>query len=127
MAGRITTHELADVLSRLQEALREAPDRPLADVLRNFGIAPPKRTRRERTPTEPPPPIDLTGVSREQLAAILHDKKRFRTKKALAEFARAHGVAVSEKDTVAVIVGQILQVHYDIPQERSTLRSLDLE
>ena len=126
MAGRITTHEFADLLGRLQEALREAPDVPLADVLKGFGVALPKRPRRA-PPTEPMPPLDPTGLGREEVAALLQDKRRFRTKRALVEFARQHGVAVSERDRVAAIVGQILRVLCDIPQERSALRTLDLE
>jgi hypothetical protein len=126
MAPRITTHELADLLVKLQEALREAPDLPLADALKGFGIAPPKRPR-AAAPTEPLPPVDPTAVGRDEMAALLQDKKRFRTKKALVEFARRHGVAVAERDKSAVIVGQILRVLYDIPQERDALRTLGSE
>jgi hypothetical protein len=126
MAPRITTHELADLLARLQEALREVPDLPLADALKGFGIAPPKRPR-AAAQTEPLSPVDPTGLSRDELATLLQDKKRFRTKKALAEFARMHGVAVAERDKSVVIVGQILRVLYDIPQERTALRTLGAE
>jgi hypothetical protein len=125
MAGRTTTHELADLLGRLAEALREAPELSLADALKGFGIAPPRRPRRV-PPTEPLPPLEPSGLSRDELAAALQDKRRFRTKKALVEFARQHGVAVAERDRIAAIAAQILRVLYDIPQERSALRGLDL-
>lgn len=127
MAGRITTHELADLLNRLQEALREGPDLPLAEVLKGVGISPPKRPRQVRPPAEPLPPLDPTGLGRAELAALLQDKRRFRTKKALAEFARQHGVPVSERDRIAAIIAQILRVLHDIPQERSALRTLDIQ
>jgi hypothetical protein len=123
MAGRITTHELADLLGRLQEALREAPDLPLADALKGFGIAPPRRPRHS-APAEPLPPLDPTGLGRDALAALLQDKRRFRTKKTLIEFARQQGVPVAERDRTAAIIGQILRVLYDIPQEREALRTL---
>ncbi len=95
MAGRITTHELADLLGRLQEALREAPDLPLADALKGFGVALPRRPRRA-PPTEPMPPLDPTGLGREELAALLQDKRRFRTKKALDDSITANLKAAIE-------------------------------
>jgi hypothetical protein len=125
MAGRITTHELAELLRQLHEALREAPDLPVADVLKGIGIAPPKRPRREPRPAEPLPPLDPAGLGRDDLAALLQNKARFRTKSALVEFARQQGVAVSPRDRTATIVAQILRVLYDIPQERTALRTVD--
>jgi hypothetical protein len=127
MAGRLTTHELAEFLSNLTEALREGPDLPVADLLKQMGLRPPAAKRRERTPAEPPPPVDPAALSRDELGGILQDKKRFRTKRALVDFARAHSVAVSEKARIAEIVGQVLRVLYDIPQERSSLREFDPE
>ncbi|MCX5732717.1 MAG: hypothetical protein NTW68_00105 [candidate division NC10 bacterium] len=125
--GHTTTHELAALLARLEETLRTGPDLPVAELLAALGVPSLKKTRRASPPAEPPPPLDPITLTREEMAAALYDKKHFRTKKALAEFARAHGVAVSEKDKVAIIIGQILQVLYDIPRERTTLRALDLE
>lgn len=125
MAGRITTHELADLLSKLHDALREGPDLPVADVLKGIGLAPPRRPRRVSAPTEPLPPLDPAGLGRDELAAMLQDKARFRTKSMLVEFARQQGVAVSARDRVATVVAQILRVLYDTPQERSALRTID--
>ena len=126
MAGRITTHELADLLGKLHEALREAPDLPVADVLKGIGIAPPRRSRRKPLPTDPLPPLDQTGLGRDELAALLQDKTRFRTKAMLVEFARQQGVPVSARDRTATIIGQILRILHDIPHERSALRTVDL-
>ena len=126
MAGRITTHELADLLRKVQEALHEAPDLPVADVLKGIGLAPPRRPRRTTVAAEPLPPLDPTSLSREELAAALQDKTRFRTKSMLLEFAREQGISVSTRDRSATIIGQILRVLYDIPQERKTLRAVDL-
>lgn len=126
MAGRITTHELADLLAKLHEALREAPDLPVADVLKGIGIAPPRRPRRAPAPAEPLPPLDPTGLGRDELAAALQDKTRFRTKSMLVDFARQQGVSVSTRDRTAIIITQILRVLYDIPQERTTLRTVDM-
>ena len=125
MAGRITTHELADLFSKLQDALREAPDLPVAEVLKGIGIAPPRRPRRAPVPAEPLPPLDLTGLGRDELAAALQDKSRFRTKSMLVDFARQQGISVSTRDRTATIITQILRVLYDIPQERRTLRTID--
>lgn len=125
MAGRITTHELADLLTKLHDALREAPDLPVADVLKGIGVAPPRRSRRASIPAEPLPPLDTTGLGRDELALILQNKTRFRTKGMLIEFARQQGVPVSARDRTATIIGQILRVLYDIPQERSALRAID--
>lgn len=125
MAGRITTHELADLLAKLHEALREAPDLPVADVLKGIGIAPPRRPRRAPAPAEPLPPLDPTGLGRDELAAALQDKTRFRTKSMLVEFARQQGISVSTRDRSATIIAQILRVLHDIPQERSALRAID--
>lgn len=127
MAGRITTHELAEFLGTLTDALREAPNLPVADFLKELGLRPPVAKRRERIPSEPLPPIDPAALGREEMAAILQDRRRFRTKRALVEFARQHGVAVSEKDRIVGIIGQILRVLYDVPQERSDLRNADLD
>jgi hypothetical protein len=44
----------------------------------------------------------------------------------LVDFARQQGVPVSARDRTATIVGQILRVLYDIPQERSALRNAEL-
>jgi hypothetical protein len=126
MAGRITTHELADLLSKLHDTLREGPDLPVADVLKGIGIAPARRPRRAPVPTEPLPPLDPTVLSRDELAAALQDKTRFRTKSMLVEFARQQGIAVSARDKAATVVAQILRVLYDIPQERSALRTVEL-
>lgn len=126
MAGRITTHELADLLGKVQEALREAPDLPVADVLKGIGIAPPKRPRRAPVAAESLPPLDPTGLSRDELAAALQDKNWFRTKSMLVEFARQQGISVSTRDRTATIITQILRVLYDVPQERSALRTVDL-
>lgn len=125
MAGRITTHELADLLSKLHDALREGPDLPVADVLKGIGLAPPRRPRRATVAAEPLPPLDPIGLSRDALAAALQDKTRFRTKSMLVEFARQQGVAVSARDRVATVVAQVLRVLYDTPQERSALRAID--
>ena len=125
MAGRITTHELADLLGKLHDALREAPDLTVADVLKGIGIASPRRPRRATVAVQLLPPLDPTGFGRDELAVALQDKSRFRTKSMLVEFARQQGVAVSARDRTATIVAQILQVLYDIPQERSALRTID--
>jgi hypothetical protein len=125
--ARTTTYELAELLAKLEETLRSGPDLPVVDLLSALGAAPPRAARRVRAPTEPLPPLDPATLSREELAVALSDKKRFRTKKLLVEFARQHGVAVAEKDKAVTIIGQILQVLHDIPRERSTLRSLDLQ
>lgn len=131
MAPRLTTHELAELLGRLLEALKEGPDLPVADLLKQLGVRParrsPGRSRRQEVPAEPLPPVDPATLSREELAAALQDKKRFRTKKVLLDFARQHAVAVSEKDRIADIIGQILRVLYDIPQQRTDLLHLDLD
>lgn len=127
MAVRMTTHELAEFLGKLTEALRGGPDLSVADVLKELGLRPPAAKRRERAPAAPLPPVDPAALGREEMAAILQDKRRFRTKKALVEFARQHHVAVSEKDRIAGIIGQILRVLYDLPQERSELRGVDLD
>jgi hypothetical protein len=124
--ARTTTHELAELLAKLEETLRSGPDLPVADLLSALGVPLPRAARRVRAPAEPPPPLDPAVLTREELAAALSDKKRFRTKRVLVDFAREHGIAVAEKDKAAVIIGQILQVLYDIPRERSVLRSLDL-
>ena len=126
MAGRLTTHELADLFSKLHDALREGPDLPVAEVLRGIGIAPPRRPRRAPVPTEPLPPLDPTALGRDELVAALQDKARFRTKSMLMEFARQQGIPVSARDRSATIIAQILRVLHDIPQERSALRSVDL-
>ena len=126
MAGRITTHELADLLSKLQDVLREGPDLPVADVLKGIGLAPPRRPRRATVAAEPLPPLDPAGLGREELAAALRDRTRFRTKSMLVDFARQQGVPVSPRDRTATIITQILRVLYDIPQERSALRTVDL-
>jgi hypothetical protein len=126
MAGRITTHELADLLVKLHDALREGPDLPVADVLKGIGLAPPRRPRRATVAAEPLPPLDPTGLSRDELAAALQDKNRFRTKSMLVDFARQQGVAVSTRDRTAKIITQILRVLYDSPQERTTLRTVDI-
>jgi len=72
------------------------------------------------------PPLDLTGLGRDELAVALQDKSRFRTKNMLVDFARQQGISVSTRDRTAAIITQILRVFYDIPQERSTLRTVDL-
>ncbi len=130
MTERLTTHELAEFLGRLLEALKEGPDLPLGDLLKQLGVRPvgrlSRRTRREGVPAEPLPPVDPKTLSREELAACLRDKRRFRTKKDLVAFARLHAVAVSEKDRIADIIGQILRTLYDIPQQRMDLLHLDL-
>jgi hypothetical protein len=125
MAGGMRTHEFAEWLGKLQATLLEGPDLPLADLLKALGVEQPKPARRARQPVEPLPPLDIIGLSREALADVLQDKRRFRTKKALAEFARQHGVAVSEKDRVAAIIAQILRVLHDIPRERTELRGFE--
>jgi len=45
----------------------------------------------------------------------------------LVDFARKQRISVSTRDRTATIIGQILQVLYDIPQERSALRTVDLK
>jgi hypothetical protein len=125
MAGRITTHELADLLGKLHDALREAPDLPVAEVLKGIGIVPPRRPRRSSIPVEPLVPLDPTGLGRDELAAALQDKSRFRTKSMLVDFARQQGISVSTRDRTSTVITQILRVLYDIPQERRTLRTID--
>ncbi len=125
MAGGMRTHEFAEWLGKLRATLLEGPDLPLADLLKALGVERPKSARRPRQPAEPLPPLDITVLSREELAAALQDKRRFRTKRALVEFARQQSVPASEKDRVAAIIGQILRVLYDIPRERTELRGID--
>lgn len=125
------THQLADFLETLVQALRASPDADLAALLAQLGVEMPRRVRSAGSRTarlspesSPPPAADeLRKMSRDELLACLKNPRNFRTKGDLVALGRSCEIAVNEKMKREEIVERIVRQLYDLPRGREILGS----